>query len=71
MTFTPEEVIEMAKEAGFGMQMALLDHPYCQADAQRLYQQLSRLADIASEKPVQRIAVNCAKRDVRFDLKLK
>lgn len=71
MTFTPEEVIEMAKEAGFGMQMALLDHPYCQADAQRLYQQLSRLADIASVKTVQRIAVNCAKRDVRFDLKLK
>jgi hypothetical protein len=44
------EIIAMAKEAGFGMQMALLDHPYCQADAQRLYQQLERFAALVAAK---------------------
>jgi len=30
--------------------MALLDHPYCQADAQRLYQQLERFAALVAAK---------------------
>lgn len=52
-----DEVIAMAKEAGFGMQMALLDHPYCQADAQRLYQQLERFAALVAAKEREAIQV--------------
>ena len=53
------EIIAMAKEAGFGMQMALLDHPYCQADAQRLYQQLERFAALVAAKERERFALEC------------
>jgi hypothetical protein len=52
--FTPEEIAAMAKGAGFGMQMAMLDHPYCQADAQRLYQQLERFAQLVADKAAAR-----------------
>lgn len=54
-----EEIIAMAKEAGFGMQMALLDHPYCQADAQRLYQQLERFAALVAAKEREACAQVC------------
>jgi hypothetical protein len=49
-----KDVIELAREAGFGMQMALLDDPFAQSHAQRLYQQLDRFASlvIANERAV-------------------
>lgn len=54
-----DEIIAMATEAGFGMQMALLDHPYCQADAQRLYQQLERFAALVAAREREACALVC------------
>ena len=49
-----KDVIELAREAGFGMQMALLDDPFAQSHAQRLYQQLAKLAALVAARERER-----------------
>lgn len=51
-----KDVIELAREAGFGMQMALLDDPFAQSHAQRLYQQLDHFAALVAARERERIA---------------
>lgn len=50
-----QDVIELAREAGFGMQMALLDDPFAQSHAQRLYQQLAKFADLVAARERERL----------------
>lgn len=62
-----KDVIELAREAGFGMQMALLDDPFAQSHAQRLYQQLAKFAALVAARERERcekavIALDCAHR---------
>lgn len=51
-----KDVIELAREAGFGMQMALLDDPFAQSHAQRLYQQLAKFAALVAARERERCA---------------
>ena len=55
----PEEIIAMAKEAGFGLHMDLLDDPHLQANAQRFLQKLERFAALVAAKEREACAQVC------------
>lgn len=54
-----DEIIAMAKEAGFGPHMDLLEDPHFQANAQRLFQKLERFAALVAAKERERFALEC------------
>lgn len=62
-----KDVIELAREAGFGMQMALLDDPFAQSHAQRLYQQLAKFAALVAARERERVAQEFDRRAVLSD----
>lgn len=47
---TPDEIIAMAKEAGFGTHMDLMDDPHMQSHAQRFFQKLDSFAALVAAK---------------------